>query len=110
MSLTSPYSRGPAASLVDFPIAISCVADPEEACAISNAPGSEHVTVTDLYDRMGQTHLLWSRSLTAKAGNQHGSPIGIVCKALKGLFKAQFTGREFSMSYVYLLSTCTRCQ
>lgn len=79
--LTSSYSRGPAASLADFPRAISCVADPEVTCFTSKAPGSEHVTVTDLYDLIGQMHLVWSRSLTANAGSQHGSPRGIVCNA-----------------------------
>lgn len=78
--LTSSYSRGPAASLVALPSDISCVADPEEACVISKAPGSEHDTVTDLYDRIGHTHLLESRSLTAKAGSQHGSPRETGCK------------------------------
>lgn len=75
-ALTSSYRNGPAESLVDFPIAIRCVADPDETCVISNAPGSEDETVTDLYDRIGHTHLLASRSFTANAGSQHGSSRG----------------------------------
>lgn len=51
---------------------------------ISNAPGSEHETVTDLYDRIGHTHLLASRSFTANAGSQHGSSRGIGCAFFEG--------------------------
>lgn len=93
---TSSYSRGPAASLADFPRAISWVADPDVTCFTSKAPGSEHVTVTDLYDRIGQMHLLWSRSLTANAGSQQGSPSGIVCNAMQASGGCAESGRRLN--------------